>query len=532
MKRKWLRGVRAVLSFAILTLLSFPGLGPDQARATAELDRQFALETVGVLRAWDNVDGLFGDYVADAYNDWFADQSRFRIQDLGKADAILKGSKTPYNHLIDDAEVLGQVARSLKAETILRTKIYKEGARYRFVINWLHSPKMDQIAEEIFSLEESKDAGKSSGPDAPRMAGLGDVRGSVRQAMSRLVRKLPFVANVTGRDNSSITVNVGASSGLKKGDLLIIGTIDDVKRHPLLKSIVDWRMTRTGRAEVEDLEDSIAFARVGDEEEGRTVARFQKVLQIIPVQSAKQPETIIETNDDRRARELAETPRLGYVAGSVLLGRFSRQHGSTVAGNERTGGGFLFGAKAQGQLWLTREWFAELGLAYGLATYSQTNSVGANSPANAGGMNLTQFKIAAGYTYFTTSDLFGPKGWVKMGFSSSSYSLLAAPSDFLGPMAFRGLFLGVGGELPIRGGWGAVLSIDFGLLSSASQSGFNPGAVQSSSDVGFFGGAFYRAAPRMTYRLGFDIDAHSADFTTSSVTHRKISFGPSLLYYF
>src|SRR4051812_43818557 len=91
------------------------------ARASAELDRRYSIETVGFLKSWDNVDGLFSEYVARAYREYFAHQSRFLVQDLGKADAILSHAKIPYAKLIDDPEVLLQLSRSARSQSILRT---------------------------------------------------------------------------------------------------------------------------------------------------------------------------------------------------------------------------------------------------------------------------------------------------------------------------------------------------------------------------------------------------------------------------
>ena len=82
------------------------------ARATAELDKLYSLETVGFLKSWDNVDGLFSEYVAAAYKEYFDGQSRFVLQDVSKSDALLTRAKISYGDLIEDREVLAQLTRS------------------------------------------------------------------------------------------------------------------------------------------------------------------------------------------------------------------------------------------------------------------------------------------------------------------------------------------------------------------------------------------------------------------------------------
>src|SRR6185437_7272426 len=106
----------------VLTLLVATVLAPH-ARASVDLDRQYALETIGFLRATDNVDGLFGDYVENAYKDYFSRQSRFVVQDLSKEETVLSHSKLQYAKLIQDPQVLAAIARKSRSQTLLRTKV-------------------------------------------------------------------------------------------------------------------------------------------------------------------------------------------------------------------------------------------------------------------------------------------------------------------------------------------------------------------------------------------------------------------------
>src|SRR4051812_21246579 len=94
--------IRSSAVSLISALLFASTLHLPNAQATTELDRIYALETVGYLKSWDNVDGMFVDYVSTAYKEYFAKQSRFVLQDLTRGSDILAKSKLPYNKLIDD----------------------------------------------------------------------------------------------------------------------------------------------------------------------------------------------------------------------------------------------------------------------------------------------------------------------------------------------------------------------------------------------------------------------------------------------
>src|SRR4051812_24670487 len=123
--------LRSIIKLPALALLLVSAV----AHANPEMDRLYALETVGALKAWDNVDGLFTDYVSAAYKNFFSHQTRFVYQDLSKADAVLKQSKIPYSKLLDDPQILSQIARSEKTQTLLRTRISKQGPQYHFTID-------------------------------------------------------------------------------------------------------------------------------------------------------------------------------------------------------------------------------------------------------------------------------------------------------------------------------------------------------------------------------------------------------------
>ncbi len=523
----------AAIFFAALALATLTHV--PLAKANSELDHRFALSTIGALKSWDNVDGLFGEYVLAAYKEYFSKQSRFRLQDFTKADAILASSKLPYNKAIEDPEILGQLSRSLRTESILRTRILKEGADYRFTIDWLHSPQMEIMSTETFTLTEPGARHTRAGESAQGngdFPGLGDIRGSLKVALDRMFGKVPWLANVTGRDNNSATVNIGALAKLKPGDTLVIGTIDDMKKHPLLRSIVDWRITPTGRLIVEQADEGIAFCKVLNEEEGKQIARLQKVIQIIPkTELASQAEVIRESEIDPT---LDETPRLGFLMGSLLAGNMSRQYSTMSGTTGKSGGGMLIGASGLGEVWFNKEFFANLGLSYSSFAYSQSDiATGVADTAVIGGTSIFGFKLGLGYSFLLTGDFFGPKAWIKAGYNSNSYTFPTIDTSFTAPFSEKAFFLGLGGDLPIRNNWGARLELEFGLLNSASETSSLNGSVSSASHARIYFGGYYRYKARITFQAGFEIQADGADFDSgASLSHKTYNFIPSVLYYF
>lgn len=515
--------------------------------ANQELDKLYALDTVGVLKAYDNVDGLFAEYVTAGAQDYFQQhQSRFTYVDLSKANQILGASKLSYAKVIEDRDILLQVARSMRLQSIIRTKVSKEGPRYRFILEWLHAPSIALMVSETFTLEEPAD-GKSFG--------IGDVRKQISLAIERLVRKLPFLGKVTGRDRDQITVNVGERANVASGDTLILGTLEEVKIHPILKQVVDWRFVQTGRVRVVSVDDGLAFTRLREQAEGKQIVRHQKVIEVIPAKDerddteddgggvhgdgTKQDAKGGSSTEDGANSGNSGMPSYGWLGAGVGVGNLSRDYssgGTTSVG--RTGGGTLIGFRGMGELWLTRDWFAELQFAYGFAGYSQQNTSSglAVSPQGASA-TIMSTRIAVGYNYFPTGDFYGPRVFTKFGFRNTSINLPAAATDYTADAAVNSFFAGVGGDLALRGDWGILLNLDFGLFKGSSISDpSDPAseiATRGATDVGFLVGTYYRLDRKMTIRFTGEFNAIGADFANGgSVRQKAFNIGPAFLFYF
>ncbi|MBC7386411.1 MAG: hypothetical protein H7301_09670 [Cryobacterium sp.] len=476
------------------------------------------MSSIGILRAWDNVDGLFGDLVTKTFQDHLAGRSRFTVQDLGKANQLLQGSKLSYAKMIEDPEILKAIAKNSRVDTFLRTKVYKEGSRYRMTIDWVHAAKMQLIGTESVEIEQPfRGEGKF---------GTEEFRQALTSALDRLIGKIPFKGSVTGRDQTSVTVNLGSSSGIGKGDTLIIGTLDEVKYHPLLKTIVDWRLTSTGKATVDEVDEGMAFAKIEGEEYGRQIQRFQKIIQIIP-----SPEnTAVETRTlDREELEKKskEPPRIGWIAPGILLGSTSRDTGKD------SGSGFLYGMKAEGQAWFNSNLFGELKFAYGSAAYSQEDSLTHVKSLDGVNASLSQVRLALGTFYHVTPNFFGPKGWIKVGYQSTTYGLPQNATAQTGSLSHSGIYIGVGGDLPIRDDAGMLLDVDFGLFGSGTDDSGAFGTSSSANSVNVFAGGYLWLKPKMKLQLGLDFKSASLDFVSGkSVSNKTFALAPSLLFYF
>ena len=240
-----------MLKFKSVFLLCLLLISP--AQASPEYDRVYQLETLGWLKAADNVDGLFVDYLNEVYSKYFKRQSRFIIKDLGGLDSVLGNSSLSYHQLITNRDIIKKVAQKFKVESLLRTHVYKEADTYRFELEWVYGPKGDVLAQYEFRYVDPKKDEGLQGSDLPK---------AIDHALDELIAKLPFLGQVTGVDGEQITVNWGRNQHLEPKQILVIYTLQNLKRHPILNTIEEWRWEPVGKAQVQQVEESISFARV------------------------------------------------------------------------------------------------------------------------------------------------------------------------------------------------------------------------------------------------------------------------------
>jgi hypothetical protein len=502
------------------------------------LDRQFALESLGYLKSWDNVDGIFAEMVDRAYRDYFSQHADIHIQDLSRANEILSASKLPYYRIIEDNEILGRLCRTMKVESILRTRVTKEGPQYRFEVEWLHSPKMEVMATESFEVREPA-MGEKMRPE--------EMKAGLEKALALLFKKVPFLGQVNGRDAEMITLSIGRSSGLRRRDVLTIGTLDEVKKHPLLNKIVDWKLSKVGQAIVEEVDEQMAFARVSQEEEGRSLGKYQKIMLITPGSDPTDKKGGIGNNSSsgswvpegdvpsvQKQAVDKNKPRYGWASITPFLGEFARDYTSSNGTAGFRGSGFLIGARVDGNLWFTKNIFADVMVGFGSSSYTPKDVATGTLSGTSSSMFNFHFRLAGGYTFLLTPDVLGPRGWVKLGFKRYSYGMTVSTTDLTGTTDFNTIMIGLGGDLPIKRGFGVNMDFNIGVIHIVNHAtDLNAGNPSGPSGISFYLGGYYTLIPKLQVRAGADFVLHATSFSGgSSFAARMISFSPSVLYYF
>lgn len=514
------------LIFSILGICTVFLFITPNSYSSPELDRAYSLERIGFLRAHDNLDGIFGDYIDQIFVDYFQKKSRFQYHSLQKASQILDNAKIPYSKLIQDPEILSQLLRSTRTQSLIRTLITQEGSRYRVRLDWIHAPlKMESpftLASELFDIKVSE---RGTGIN------VSELTVGFSQALDRLLMKVPYIGHITGRDQNTLTLNLGRESGLTVGNLVIIETIDEVKKHPLLAQIVEWKFTKVGEATITEVDDTISFAKVSEQTGSISFARYQKITRFLNAREASDSSEASENRETliQSDRLPTDKPRIGYAEGALWVGAQQREVSGGSGGDKKEGSGPLLGLKARGQVWFNPSWFSDFQLGYGISSYSQT---GAESTS----ASTFNFRLNGGFHILTPNDFFGPRAWFKLGYHSDSYTQTKDASQRMGSITFSGPFVGIGGTLPLRNEVSVFLDLGLGVLTSATEDISGEKEAKSAQSIWFALGFDYNLSPRVCIRGALEVHSGSAKFLDSpddsQTNQRRIVFAPALLYYF
>jgi hypothetical protein len=504
-----------MLLISLLSAFLFSNGISSVAQASPENDRVYQLDTVAWLKSSDNADGIFTEYLDDQYATYFSQQTRFVVKPLKGLRDVLDSSSAKYSELVAEPQILKKIALKFRVENLIRTRVYKEGDTYRFVIEWVYAPKGDVLATSEFRFA---DAGNEAGLKQSRLPA------AIHQGLDDLIAKLPFIGEVTGIDGDTITVSVGHNQNLKPNEFVTIYTLQSVRRHPLLNTIEEWRWQPVGRAQVQQVEESLSFAKVTELEPGQKVIRYQKIREILPAPP-----------DEKAAAEAktADIPRLGWVAADVGIGSYSRDVGLPGGTSGRTGGGLLEKFEIDSQVWLNSRFIAQGTLGGTAYKYNAKDLSSGNSTGGDYSGSGSNFRLAVGYALFPMNTVYDSIAWIHAGYKTTSYSLPTNLNDYTGSSSFGSFFIGIGGQAQLEKDIGAEMGIDLGVLRSASEDDLGFGDASASTDLSFRLGGTYRLNNQFYARLLLMFSSQSMDFAGGqSISEKAFSISPSLMYYF
>jgi hypothetical protein len=486
--------------------------------ASFDLDKKFFLEKIAILKASDPWKGLFAEMIHSVYVDYFSTKKRFLVADFSEVQPILAQFESSERSLLENVQILAEIARVTQSSSLLRTQVFKESNQYHFKIDWLHAPWMERIAKIEFFLDPPE-------PGTPFK--METIKSAFDQQLDSLLAQVPFLGEITGRDANLVTLNLGAASGILPGSVLEMSTLEEVKKHPLLNEIASWKLVPTGKVEIEHVKESLSFGKVIHELDHQKIARYQKITQI-ELSPPEKP----SRKDPAVPSEVFES-HYGWIAGGMVFGSASYHYSTPGLAYESAN--FLPSVTLQSELWFSESWFSLLHFYYAPFHFIQKNSnSGSLSPMSQVGGSFgswSSFKLGMGYL----QPVFENDAQIrfKWGYQRFLYQIpFQGAPEYTAASNAAFLWVGVQGDSSLSSFLNFFLGFHLGLIPLKASHAW-VGSFKESSWSEWEGGADWVLRKNLKLRLSLDFQSFSMSSPSRAFVQQKIlSVGPMLLYFF
>ncbi len=324
-------------------------------------------------------------------------------------------------------------------------------------------------------------------------------------------RRIPGRGYVVARDLGTLTLEGGVQEGLKVGDRLELRRLQEIRRHPTLRTLLGIESSVSGQAVVQSVgeqsiarvesESSLDPIQLGDRYLVRVVAQTAAAATPSPSEAVA-PSPVAEPSAEEG---LFSSGRLLDVSLRALSG-ISRHTESVEGGTDALEmSGFTQGFELATRLYLTREWLVGLEGAYAFmnfgrppAVYAAGSAIGGSSTAlrTYGAYRIIFIEDSEGLGYL---ELGG--GYGRLAYSLDSTSSVVAPSS----KTYSGLDLQLALSVPVLRDIGAYFRGVRSFSVNLQESPKTGGAYADSVNWTFDAGATYRlnAESKLSAGLSF-----------------------------
>lgn len=502
----------------------------------SSVDEALSIKTITVAPMVDNVSGIYAKPLTSQLRNIV---ERDRQWDLRTYPESIKNTPEDFE---DNAESVKAALQKAGTDALLSSRLIKGPNGISIKLNLFLAKDGLLLAQENLQ--------NFSGFE------ISDLRAQLEALYSNLKSKLPYAGMILSRKGQQVTVNLGSRQGIAEGSGLSVVQIIKLSRHPRFKFVVSAEKEIIGRIQIDKVEESLSFGTLTLERSENVVRPGMKV---VPVDFVAYPSTL-KSGDGKIQSELSqradseltlgerprewvpkEPPSLGQVGLMFGLGNYTINNtletGGALSGNQMP----TPSVHIDGELWLTTNWFVQLGLKQYLLSIpnSRTNS----SPGRLS-VSSTQTTLQFGYNFLLQEEFFGPKLQVLGGYSMFSSTVDTSSPTAFTSLDFGGLALGIAGSLPLSEEIPVSLGarMIYNLNTDVNESPRNSRSFHSGKRTSFSVFSTYGWSEHIRLRGEVMYDLFSASFSgpatpsgdasASSASHSLTTFAGGIEYLF
>ncbi len=376
------------------------------------------------------------------------------------------------------------LARHLKQKAVLKTVAEKLNVGSIIKISLVNEINGVDAQIEIYG-EDGEDLffNEKATLETDEVEGITQTVESWLEIYSKMI---PYDAKINGVLGDQITLDVGKGYPINIGQEFVVKRLTKMKKHPLLKKVVDWETEVLGQGKVFNISDNQALGML-------KVYRSEKKITSgdwVRLEPMKTEEVNEKSDEDK---ELEEPGKLGVLS-VALFGATTSVDTSTPSGSYRMTG-LTFGFDFRGEAWITRNYFGALELAKSVGKLAKASG---NTTINSVNTTNGVFKLTGGYKYLPIGFFYGPQIDVYAGYGSYSFDLDYSPTEGLGKGSLYGLLMGVTANIPINRVYRFTVQADFIPFPKFEDGDDIYGTQKSASALDLEVGVKYQYTPRMT----------------------------------
>jgi hypothetical protein len=359
----------------------------------------------------------------------------------------------------------------------------------------------------------------------------------LRAWLKEMWDRIPGQGYVVKRDISSLEIEGAVSEGLKVGDVVSLHRLKDIRRHPVLKTLVGFDSTQTGTAVVTSLGKPFSKARVDYESDLDPIREGDRYLlkPKPPAALVTTPESPVVTPEVTSVvPDLFDGARLFDISPRVGFGFLSYEERTSAKVFKLKTLSFSYGLKAD--LHLTSSWYGSFQFDQGTGKYGTPPSeYGATEMAS----GWSYMHVFSGYRMplsdyagdtDTELNFFG--GYSRFGFKAEELSAAVAPSA----KTYSGLDFGVSLNIPIQAKWVAEVGFTRVLGAFLKEESLTSGSSSTDTSWSFWTKLRILAAERSEFGGAYEVYQGSSNFEgtgtrTTPAISAKVSAQRSAIYY-
>jgi hypothetical protein len=479
-----------MIKLLLISLLTFS--------AIANAD-QFSMRKCMILPITDTAGNSFGYKVYEELERRVKESGWCEYKSSSDVIEIFSKYREKLNEYLNDSNVLKTVSSRLRAGTLIRVSLEYDIDKVNLQLDVI-----GENGEDIYLSEKAVINEMDSN----------QVVSTVLNWLEIYEAQIPYDGKVIGVLGEQVTFKIPKNKIVSIGQEFKVRRLITKKKHPLLKKIVEWDNLVLAKGKIINVSRGQALGVIkvytsNKKLESNDWVRLEKF----------NPKRAIESKDFSRY-EKHKFGKLGEVTLALNLGSHTASTNSS-SGNSKLGG-YLYGVSVEAQAWVTRNYFV-------LGKYSKkvgSLSGESGSPVvDSSGQSAGVLKVGGGFKYLPMGFFNGPQVDLYGGWVSYSYQLDKSATDGFGSNEFTGIFVGVGGTVPIQKGlrvYGSGEIIPFGDFEDTDNV---YRAKKSMSSMVFEIGAQYLWTPSVKLLAGFEVINNSAKFkgTNSELSYRDAS---------